>query len=147
MGQEAIYFGENGIIKSAFHKNKTNNINEVDNEKRTLDIEYKHESNAFPSPLCVKLPQMNVHAKYFDKNRKYINHWVKYEKILKKYLKIWKKIKSLAKKESNSEPVYKDKHIKSKFKIYNGRVHANFQHNKIPKDNENCACSLVVYFC
>ena len=89
---------------------------------------------------------MNVYAKYFDKNRKYINHWVKYEKILKKYLKIWNKIKSLAKKELNSEPVYKDKYIKSKIKIYNGRVHTNFQHNKIPKDNENCACSSVILF-
>ena len=36
MEQETIYFGENGIIKSAFHKNKINNINEVDNEKRAL---------------------------------------------------------------------------------------------------------------
>ena len=30
MEQEALYFGENGIIKSAFHKNKNPiNINEV----------------------------------------------------------------------------------------------------------------------
>ena len=37
MEQEAIYFGENGIIKSAFHKNKRPiNINEVDIEKRAL---------------------------------------------------------------------------------------------------------------
>ena len=37
MEQEAIYFGENGIIKSAFHKNKRPiNINEVDTEKRAL---------------------------------------------------------------------------------------------------------------
>ena len=37
MEQEAIYFGEDGIIKSAFHKNKRPiNINEVDIEKRAL---------------------------------------------------------------------------------------------------------------
>ena len=37
MEQEAIYFGENGIIKSAFHKNKRPiNIDEVDIEKRAL---------------------------------------------------------------------------------------------------------------
>ena len=30
MEQEAVHFGENGIIKSAFHKNKRSiNINEV----------------------------------------------------------------------------------------------------------------------
>ena len=31
MEQEVVYFGENSIIKSAFHNNKRpNNINEVD---------------------------------------------------------------------------------------------------------------------
>ena len=28
--------------------------------------------------------------------------------------------------------------------IYNNRVHTNFQHNKIPKDNEYCACLSVI---
>ena len=102
MEQEAVYFGENGIIKSAFHKNKRSiNINEVDIKRRALPYKkplnkdsfncftgYRHESNAFPSPLFVKLLQMNTYAKYFDKNSKYLNHWVKYEKILKNYLKI-----------------------------------------------------------
>ena len=37
MEQEAIYFGENGIIKSAFYKNnRPININEVDIERRAL---------------------------------------------------------------------------------------------------------------
>ena len=29
--------------------------------------------NTFPSPLCIKRPQMKAYAKYFDKNSKYIN--------------------------------------------------------------------------
>ena len=33
--------------------------------------------------LCMKLPQMNAYAKYFDKNSKCMNHLVKDEKILK----------------------------------------------------------------
>ena len=107
-------------------------------------IGYRHEGNAFPSPLCIKLPQMNVYAKYFDKNSKYMNHLVKDEKILKKYLKIWNKIKSLIKKELNSEPVYNDKYIKTRIKIYNDEVYTNFQYNKIPKDNEYCACLSVI---
>ena len=37
MEQEAVYFRENGIIKSAFHKNKRLiNINEVDIEEIVL---------------------------------------------------------------------------------------------------------------
>ena len=87
---------------------------------------------------------MNTYAKYFDKNSKYMNHLVKDEKILKMYLKICNKIKSLIKKELNSESVYNDKYIKTKIKIYNDKVYTNFQHNKIPKDNEYCACLSVI---
>ena len=82
MEQEALFFSENGIIASAFHKNeKPINISEVDIKRIALSdkksygkdsfqyfIGYRHEGNVFPSPLCVKLPQMNAYAKYFDKN-------------------------------------------------------------------------------
>ena len=107
-------------------------------------IGYGHKGNAFSSPLCVKLPQMNAHAKYFYKNRKYRNLLVNDKEILEKYSEIWNKIKSLIKKEFNSEPVHNRKYIKNKIKIYNERVYTNFQHNKIPKDNEYCACSSVI---
>ena len=74
-----MYFGENGIIKGAFHKNKRPiNINEVDIEEIVWShkvsyskdsfkyfIRYRQKGNAFPSPLCVKLPQMNAYAKHF----------------------------------------------------------------------------------
>ena len=73
-----------------------------------------------------------------------MNHLVKDEKILKIYLKIWNKTKNLIKKELNSEPVYNDKYIKTKIKIYNDRVYTNFQHDKIPKYNEYCACLSVI---
>ena len=87
---------------------------------------------------------MNAYAKYFDKNNKYINLLVNDKEILKKYSEIWNKIKSLIKKEFNSEPVYNDKYIKTKIKIYNNKVYTNFQHNKIPKDNEYFACLSVI---
>ena len=61
---------ENGIIKSASHKNKRPiNINEVDIEEIVLShkksygrdsfkyfIGYRHKGNTFPSLLCVKFP-------------------------------------------------------------------------------------------
>ena len=43
--------------------------------------------NAFPSPLCIKLPQMNAYAKYFDKNSKYKNLLDNTRILLKKYQK------------------------------------------------------------
>ena len=87
---------------------------------------------------------MNAYTKYFDKNNKYINLWVSGKKILEKYSGIWNKIKNLIKKEVNSEPVYNDKYIKTKIKSYSDRVYTNFQHNKIPKDNEYCVCLSVI---
>ena len=97
MEQEAIHFRKNSIIISAFHKNKRPvNINEVDIERIKLSdkksyrkdsfkyfIKYRHEGNAFPSPLCIKPPQMNAYSKCFDKNNKYMNHLVKDEEIPK----------------------------------------------------------------
>ena len=97
-----VYLGENGIIKSAFDKNKRPiNINEVDIEEIVLShkvsyskdslkyfIGYRHKGNAFPSPLCVKLPQMNAYAKCFDKNNKYINLLVNDKEISKEYSEI-----------------------------------------------------------
>ena len=158
MKQKAIYFSENGIIKSAFHKNKNPiNINEVDIKRITLSekksnrkdsfkyfIGYSYEGNAFPSPLCVKFPQMNAYAKYFDQNSKYMNLLVNDKEILKKYTDIRNNIKSQIKKEFNSEPVYFDIYFKTKIKVYNDKVYTNFQHNKIPKDNEYCVRLSVI---
>ena len=101
---------------------------------------YRHERNTSPSPLCIKLPQMNAYAKYFDRNSKYINHLAKGEKMVKKYLKVLTNIKI----ELNSELVYSDKHIKTEKKIYDYKVYKNFQHNKIPKDNEYYVCLSVI---
>ena len=112
MEQEVVHFGENSVIKSAFHKNKRPlNINEVDIKRIKLSDKksygkdsfrystgYRREGNAFPSSLCIKLPQMNAYTKYFDKINKYVNFLVSDKKILEKYSEIWNKIKSLIKK-------------------------------------------------
>ena len=113
MEQEAVYFKENGIIKSASHKNKRPiKINEINIEEILLShkklyskdsvkyfIGYWHKGNAFPSPLCVKLPQINTYTRYFDKNNKCINLLVNDKEIFKKYSETWNKIKSIIKKE------------------------------------------------
>ena len=40
--------------------------------------------------------------------------------------------------------MYNDKYIETKIKFYINRVYINFQHNKIPKDNEYFACLSVI---
>ena len=102
MEQEPVYFRENGIIKSDFHKNKIPiNINEVDIERIKLSgkksygkdsfkyfIRYRHEANTFPSSLCLKLSQMNAYRKFFNENDKCINLLVSDKEILEKYSEI-----------------------------------------------------------
>ena len=48
-------------------------------------IGYKNETDPFPAPLCIKLPQMNGYVKYFDNNNKCINLLVRDKELLKKY--------------------------------------------------------------
>ena len=52
-------------------------------------IGYRHKGNAFPSPLCIEPPKMNVYAKYFDKNSKYVNLLVNDKEILENHNAIW----------------------------------------------------------
>ena len=54
------------------------------------------------------------------------------------------RISNLLKKRFDSETVHNDKYIKTKIKIYNSRINTNFQGNKIPDDNECCACLSVI---
>ena len=50
------------------------------------------------------------------------------------------KISNLFKKWFNSKPVYDNKYIKTKIKIYNNKINTNFHLNKIPEENGYCAC-------
>ena len=84
-------------LKVPFIKIKNINIDEVDIEEIVLShkkscnkdsfkyfIGYRNKGNAFPSPLCVKLPQINAYANYFDKNNKYIKLLVNDKEISQK---------------------------------------------------------------
>ena len=107
MEQEDLYVGENGVIKNAFHQNKKPiNINEVDIKKIISDkksygskdsfkyfIGYTHKGSSFPSPLCIKLPQMNGYSKYCDENNEYVNLLVNDKEMLKNILKYGIKLK------------------------------------------------------
>ena len=61
-------------------------------------------------------------------------------KLLKKYTKIWEIVSNLMNIEFHSEPVYRDKYIKTKIKMYGGIVSTNFQGKKVPKENASHKC-------
>ena len=74
--QEVVCFEKIASLKALFIKNKRSiNINKVDIKRTVLSdkksngkdsfkyfIGYRHEGNVFPSPLCIKLRQMNAFA-------------------------------------------------------------------------------------
>ena len=76
------------------------------------------------------------YVKNFDSN-KTMSFKVSDNKLLTKYNKIWERISNLMHIEFDSEPVYgdNDKHIKTRIKMYEGRVNTNFRGKKFPKEN------------
>ena len=65
-------------------------------------------------------------------------HFLVHDKeLLKKYNEIWDKIKSLFKKKIDIKPMYFDKYIKAKIRLYN----VNFYGNKILQKMNN----ILVY--
>ena len=113
MEQKALIFGRDCFNQNAFHKNgkpasidkvdiliSTSNRSVLSNKDSYVNkglfkyfIRHIHNRIAFPVPLCIKLPQMNAHVKYFDSNRKYMNPLVHDEELLKKYNEILEKVK------------------------------------------------------
>ena len=61
--------------------------------------------------------------------------------LLIKYTEIWNKITDLINKKFDSEPVYNNKYINTKIKLYNNDIKTNFHDEnnfrEVPK--ENCA--------
>ena len=48
-------------------------------------IGYMHKTEAFPSPLCTKLPQLIGYTKYFNNDNRYTNLLANNKKLFKKY--------------------------------------------------------------
>ena len=85
------------------------------------------------------------YVKHFDSN-KTMSFKVNDNKLLKKYNKIWRKNSNLLNKKFDSKPVYddEDKYIKTKIKMYGGRVNTNFQGKKLPKENASYKCLSLI---
>ena len=81
------------------------------------------------------------YVKKFESNTT-MSFKINYKQLLKKYKEIWKEVKSLLNIKFDSEPVYgdNDKYIKTKIKIYDGRVDINFRGKKVPKEKAACKC-------
>ena len=72
------------------------------------------------------------YVKCFD-NDKIMSFKVIDKVPLKRYIKIWERVNNLIGKEFDSEPVYDDKYITAKIKLYGDKVNTNFQGKKSAK--------------
>ena len=88
---------------------------------------------------------MTGYARKFDGNTT-LSFKANNKQLLKNYNKIWEKVEKLMKIDFESRPVYgdDDKYIKTKIKIYPGRVITNFHDKKIPKEKASCKCFSII---
>ena len=66
------------------------------------------------------------------------------KELLGKYNKIGDKISNLLNKAFDNIPVYDNKFIRTKKKIYSDRINTNFHGNVILEDNECCVSFSVI---
>ena len=156
MSEKVLVFGNNGVNKNTFHKRKQLiDINKLDIRKisnrdsygKKCSFKYfiEYMSNIGVVSLCIKLPQLNGHTKYFDDrlmnifNNRFMNFLVHNEKLLKVYNAIWDKISNLSGKGFGSESMI----ISTKIKSCSNKINTNFQGIRLPE--EACVLSLFFY--
>ena len=68
------------------------------------------------------------------------------EGVYLKYTEIWDKIKDLLNVKFHSQPIYDDKHIKSKVKTFNSMINTLFSDDDIPieKNHYNCTAAICI---
>ena len=135
--------------KSDFSKNKkVTKIDDIDISKILVSKEepygtkssFKYfigcNDNDVIRPLCIKLAQMTGYVRKFEGNT------TMPRKVQSNMEKSWKSIEI----EFDSKPVYGDynKYIKTKIKIYAGRMITNFQSKKLPKEKAPCKCLSII---
>ena len=96
------------------------------------------------SPLCIILPQMRGHIKYFENGGKKISFKIEDDDVYVIYNQIWNKIKELLGVKFYSEPIYDDKYIKTKVNTFRSVINTLFSDDEIPKEKVEYACIPVI---
>ena len=88
---------------------------------------------------------MTGYARKFNENAT-MSFIVKDKKHLKKYSKIWETVEGLTMITFESKPVYGEdvKYIKTKIKMYAGRLITNFHNKKMPNEKAPCKCLSII---
>ena len=65
-----------------------------------------YQEDEIVRPLCIILPQMNRHIKYFENGGKNMSFLIKNDEVWEKYEEIWDAIKNKPGIKFHSEPIY-----------------------------------------
>ena len=122
MSSKKIKFGNKEVDKKEFYLSKQAiSLDSVDlskivvlNKWKINDTTYKYLcgylNNDVIQPLCVILPQMSGHIKYFDDGGKNMSFVTDDEEVYKKYNEIWKTVRrKLLKLKFFVNPIRDDK--------------------------------------
>ena len=86
---------------------------------------------------------MTGYAKKFNENIA-MSFRVNDKQFLKNHNAIWEKIEKLLNIDFESKPVYGNKYIKTKIKVYENSIVTNFHNKKIPKEKAPCKCLSII---
>ena len=149
--EKSINFNYKKINKKAFYNNKKQfDIQQIDANKILIsEPELYGKKNAIKyiigyndnviRPLCILHPKMIGYIKYFDDDKKTMSFFVDDAELLIKCTEIWNKVRDLINKKFDSEPVYNNKYINTKIKLYNNDIKTNFHdENNIRKGVYPC---------
>ena len=93
-------------------------------------------------PLCIILADLLNILKTTKKVKTFL---AGDDDVILKYNKIWKKLKRLLSAEFDSHPVYDEKCIKTRVKIYEGKIITKFTDNEIKEEISHYSCIAAIY--
>ena len=126
MTKKTLKFNNIRVNKKKFHVSKEAiDLMSVNIDQIVVSDKFKPNNEVFKDfigyqkgeivkPLCVILPQMNGHIKYFEYGSPNMSFSIKDEKVWEKYKQIWNVIKNRLQIKFHSEPVYEYKYLKLK---------------------------------
>ena len=158
-GGKEINFKDKKINKKDFYNNKKQfNIKDIDINKILISEAESYGkyntkkyiigySDEVIRELRIFLPQMIGYVKCFKDNKTMFS-LADYKELLKENTKVWEKIRDLIGKKADAEPVYGDKYINTKIKLYNNDIGTNFHgegnNRKISKESCSYKCLSLI---
>ena len=100
-------------------------------------------------PLVLIMPKISGYvktSKVEDKSHKLMFFHINDEKLLERYKAIWTKIEDLKKIELNALPVYDDRYIETKIRIYGDKAYTNFRGLNVAEEDIEWESFAAIFF-